>query len=176
MGNWSNWKLYNFWGWVLSLCCLLLVIYSFCAFRVFAIAYVWHFSPPRIVLVGVATIALIFGSVGVKGHAHRARSVFTILFSLGVILILVLSMAAFRNIRTTQSPNRQYTISLYSFDGGAFDSSTYYGYINGPLWFKKEFYFSATPDAPQIITWKNNFTIVVNNQSINLKAGQTYRG
>lgn len=173
MENINKWKIINFGGWIFTIGSILLTVYSFCSFRFF---FIWNVSPSRIYILGLALIAFVLGIIGAKSRRNKISSVFTILLSLGLIFILLLSMSVYRitKMETIQSPNKQYKVSFYSTDAGAGSETPYLGYIDGPLWFKKRFYTAGIKDAPIDVTWKNNFTIKVNNHLINLKQGQIY--
>lgn len=77
------------------------------------------------------------------------------------------------HIETTQSPDNKIVIDFYTLNGGAATSISVTGVLNGPLWFKKRVYYED-PMHKVDVEWGNNYTITINNHTLNLKKGESF--
>lgn len=96
-------------------------------------------------------------------------------FSLSAFLLLGLAVNIFARgpIETTHSPEGDYTINLYTENGGAASSINVAGIIDGPLWFKKNIYDDMNMHKADV-EWIDNYTVSINNHILNLNRGETF--
>ncbi|WP_251665318.1 DUF5412 family protein [Paenibacillus camelliae] len=138
----------------------------------------WLITPPHAVILLLTIVALIMGIIGIMdGSSWRAklRSLLSTIFSILLILCLCIMMfftGMFTGekewIKTVRSPDGQYTVDFYYADAGARGSFGILGELNGPLWFKKRIYYEKRAEVVNI-QWENDHTILINNNTLNLK-------
>lgn len=172
---------YNLGSFYLILVCLGLSIYSFYSI----LSHTWKIAPPNYILFAFSLLALIFGIIGFKDKRSwrtKTRSWSTVILSLLLSIVLLLAIllslsfswfGPIEHIKTVQSPDGNYKIDFYSYDGGATGSSGIRGDLNGPLWFKKTIYYRDGEGQTEV-EWKNNSTVSINNRILNLKEGETF--
>lgn len=160
----------------LCLFCLLLSLHSLYA----AINQTWSVAPPLLILWLLSVLAFILGIISFKDQKNRlskVKSWLTVIISffLSAILLLGLAMNIFARepIETTHSPERDYTISLYTKNGGAASSINVIGIIDGPLWFKKNIYDDMHMHKADV-EWIDNYTLSINKHILNLNRGETF--
>ncbi len=167
---------YNFWAFLLCLFCLVLSLHSLYA----AIYQEWSVAPPIFILLVIAIVAFVSGIIGFKSKRNglsklRSWLTVTISFSLSAVLLLGLVVNTFTRelIKTTQSADTDYTINLYTVNGGAATSIGVVGVVDGPLWFKKIIYRDNNMHKADV-EWINNHIITINNHTLNLKEGEVF--
>jgi hypothetical protein len=170
-------KKLNLWSFLLAVVCLLVFLYSF--YSSLFLFNVWSAAPPPFIILCLTVLAFIMGLIGFKGIAGKLsvfRSLFTMIISIGlsIILALIVILPFEKQIKTTYSPDRQYAIHFYLTNGGAATSFGVIGDLNGQLWFKKRIYSDYNVDRVDV-KWKNNHTVSINGHVLNLKKGQAYR-
>ncbi|WP_241964512.1 DUF5412 family protein [Paraliobacillus zengyii] len=166
----------------LILLCIGLSLYSLYS----NISNAWRIAPSNYVLLLVSIIAFIFGVIGFKDNRHwksKTRSwltlILSILFSLAIFYVILLSsllssMGVNEQIKTVSSPDENYTIDFYFYDAGASGSFGIRGELNGPLWFKKRIFLQSGTEEVTV-KWESNKIVVINDQTLDLDKGDTFR-
>jgi len=174
-------KRYNLWSFYLIIVCLGLAAYSLYS----NIENVWLIAPPNYILLLVSVIVFILGIKGFKDKRNwqvKTRSWLTVILSflMSIVLILAILLSLFasflgviEHIETVHSPDGNYTIDFYRFDGGAAGPFGVRGELDGPLWVKKRIYYQERVEKVEA-EWENTTTISINNHILNLKDGDTY--
>lgn len=159
--------------------CLLLLALSFQSLYAFY-NQTWQLAPDALTLWLLSVSVLILGIMGFKDTSSkraRWRSSFTILLiiplSLAFLFGVAINLFAREHIETTQSPDNKTTIHFYTLNGGAATSISVTGVVNGPLWMKKRIYYEV-PMHEVNVEWINNYTIKINNHTLNLDTGETH--
>ena len=146
----------------------------------------WMIAPPfhLSVIFFLTLIAFVLAMIGLMNKTTiiaKVRSWITIIisFSLSVILFVLLTFSLIfpslqeELIQTTTSPDENYRIHLYLTNGGATTSYGIKGYVDGPLWFKKEIYDEYRMDQVEV-EWINDSTISINGHTLDLNKGETF--
>lgn len=167
---------YNMWSFVLCILCLLFSVHALYA----ALNQSWSVAPPLFALWISSVAAFVSGIMGVqvkgvKFAKTRSWVTITISFSLSAILFMGLAVELFARdtIATTHSPNGDYTIKLYTENGGAASSINVVGIVDGPLWFRKNIYDDRNMHKADV-KWLNDHTISINNHVLDLERGETF--
>lgn len=167
---------YNTWSF--AACLLILAL----AFQSLYAAYTqsWSVAPSALVLWILAAIIFVSGIRGFGDKSSRSarwRSWLTVLlsFSLSAIFLLGVAVNSFARepIETTQSPDSEITIDLYTLNGGAATSISVVGIVNGPLWFKKRIYFEDNMHKADV-EWINDHIVTINKHTLDLAKEETY--
>lgn len=159
------------------LVCLGLSIYSL--YSIFT--NTWLIAPPNYILLLISLLAFVLGIFGFKDKRNwrtKLRSWLTVilspLISFGLILLLLISFLYPNHyIKTTNSPDKHYSITFYRWDMGAAGTFGILGELNGPLWFKKRIYDEARTENVKV-KWESNSKVAINNHILNLVEGDTY--
>ncbi|WP_430787563.1 DUF5412 family protein [Virgibacillus flavescens] len=162
--------------------CLFCVIASLYAFYS-TISQVWVITPPNYILLLVTILAFILSIAGFKDKTNRIaklRSWLTVVVSSLLIFLLFVSVlftslfsGAKNLIKTTHSPDHDYTVDLYRTNGGAGSSFAVIGELDGPLWFKKRIYIQTNRMEARV-KWENEDTVTINGRTLNLAEGESY--
>ncbi len=140
----------------------------------------WVLAPPLITWV-MAILAFVLAIVGLPNTRKWylvVRGIVTLLFSLGLIILLLLPLAresfvGKELIHTTESPNGEYMVDFYRMNGGAATSFWIVGELDGPLWLKKTVFYDYRMDEVEV-AWVDDTTLMANLHQFNLAEGEVY--
>lgn len=166
-------KRFNFWSFI---GCIILLALSIQA--IYATSQqTWQWAPNAFTL-WVLSVIVCIGCIIGFGDKSRAlakwRSWVTMLLIIPLSLAFLFGVAtnifAKEHIDTTQSPNGETTIDFYTLNGGAATSISVVGYLNGPLWLKKQVFYEE-PMHEVNVEWLDNETVIINQQTLHFEKG-----
>ncbi|WP_167751468.1 DUF5412 family protein, partial [Lentibacillus salicampi] len=139
---------------------------------------------PNIYIIILLTFTtFILGILGFRSNNNlpsKIRSWFTVILSLILLIVLFFAMIFTQLFSmdkeyqsSTESPDNNYKIDLFKFDGGAGSSYGIIGELNGPLWFKKRIYIEDRVKTIET-EWVNNYILSINNHELNVKNGEAF--
>lgn len=172
----------NFWS-AITLFSLCSIFIGFCFYLIRNT--MWTFSNTTLVAVALLFVLIIYTllkelkklSCGKKVTAYIVNTI-SIIFTAFIILyftlkIVVYSLGGTEHLFTSYSPNMDYTLDFYAFDAGAMGSFGIRGELDGPLGFKKQFYYERHAEEATI-QWLTDEIIVINGHELNLKNDETF--
>ena len=167
----------NKWSFYLLLFCIGLSSYSLYS----NLNNGWLLSPPTYIILVLSALCFFLGIIGFgdsRNWRTKLRSWLTVILALLLSIILILavflSTLGFREyMKTTKSPDNNYTIDFYRFDEGAMGTFGVIGELKGPLWFKKRIYYEKRIENIDV-EWETNSKLSINNHILNLDEGSTY--
>ena len=167
-----------------------IILFSFCmAFILFhyylMMNTLWTFSNTTLIVVVLLFIAIIYILVKEFTHLTRLKKFTTfiinsisIIFTAFILLylslnILITTFGGAEHILKSYSPNMHYKLDFYAFDAGAMGTFGIRAELDGPLGFKKQFYYERHGEEANV-EWLTNEIVVINGHELNLKNGDTF--
>lgn len=145
----------------------------------------WTFSYTTLIVIALLFVLIIYSLLKEYKQLSRLKKVvasflntISILFTSLILLffalkIIVYSFGGTEHLVKSYSPDMGYTLDFYAFDAGAMGSFGIRGELDGPLGFKKQFYYERHAENANI-QWLTDEIVIINGHKLNLKNGETF--